>query len=81
MHQVIAAIRYYVSYTACGVWHVPLIARDNMDVQVRNCLAGGASDIYADIVTVWVVILFYSGPRLRYCFRERALLLRSRFKP
>lgn len=68
-------------HTTCGIQHVAFIARDNMDMQVRHGLAGGASEVDTDVVSVWAVIPLYCDPGLRDGLGKCLLFLGRRIKP
>lgn len=50
--QVVPFPRDDMAHAAAGIGHVTEIARDDMDVDMRNRLAGGGPGVEADVVAV-----------------------------
>ena len=54
--EIVAPARDHVPDTAGWVGHVAGVARDDVDVEVGDGLAGGLADVDADGVAVWFVV-------------------------
>jgi hypothetical protein len=59
--KVVRQLGDHVPNTTAGVRDIAVVARDQMDVQVADGLASGASDVDPDVVAVGLVSLFDVG--------------------
>src|SRR5512135_2054569 len=48
---------YHMSYAPLGIFNVPFVAGDDVNMDMENALPGRWSDIDADIVAVWMKLL------------------------
>jgi len=63
------------------IFDVAVVARDQMNVKMKDCLAGRGAAVDADVVAVRIVGLFYLALCERKCIGEGVPLVRGRFEP
>jgi hypothetical protein len=54
---VICLLWYYMSHAPLGVFNVPFVAGDEVNMDMENALPGCGSDIDADVVAIWIKFL------------------------
>jgi hypothetical protein len=73
--------RKYMADATARIFDVAVVARDQMNVEMKDCLAGRGAAVDADVVAVRIVSLFY----LALCDDKRVAqgvpLVRGRFEP
>ncbi len=63
------------------IFDVAVVARDQMNVQMKDRLAGRSAAVDADVVAVWIVGLFYLALCEGKYIGEGVPLARGRFEP
>src|SRR3569623_144138 len=71
---VLRLVRQHPAHAAARIFLVAAVARDEMDVQVRNGLTAGRTVVDADVVAVGLVVLVEDVLRLRQHPEQRSLL-------